>query len=55
MPTKLTSIPDAFWKKVDKTGSCWLWMGAKIRNYGSFGINRKRVISARSEVTDEPN
>lgn len=27
-----------FWDKVDKTGSCWNWKGAKYRGYGQFTI-----------------
>jgi hypothetical protein len=23
-----------FWSKVDKSGECWIWMGAKSRGYG---------------------
>jgi len=38
---------DRFWAKVNKTDSCWLWMGSKAgdrRNYGSLywrGTNRR--------------
>jgi hypothetical protein len=29
-------MPDSFWRRVRKTGSCWLWLGAKDRlGYGS--------------------
>ena len=27
-----------FWKKVDKSGACWLWTAAKTKGYGSFSI-----------------
>lgn len=31
-----------FWSKVDKSESCWLWTGAKLRTgYGSIRINNK--------------
>lgn len=31
----------AFWAKVDKSGECWLWTGAK--NYGGYGVLRRWV------------
>lgn len=35
---KLT-VPERFWRKVDKTGDCWLWTGARNGNgYGRFSI-----------------
>lgn len=31
------SLDERFWSKVDKTGSCWLWLGAKDRKgYGQI-------------------
>jgi hypothetical protein len=27
-------LPDSFWKKVNKTDSCWLWLGKKDDGYG---------------------
>ena len=28
---------DKFWKKVDKSGDCWLWMAGKLeKGYGQF-------------------
>jgi hypothetical protein len=40
--------PDArFWSKVNKTATCWLWMGSKTTTgYGSFGISRGRIEKA---------
>jgi hypothetical protein len=30
---------DAFWKRVDKTDSCWMWIGSKnSRGYGNFNV-----------------
>jgi hypothetical protein len=43
---------ERFWPKVDKTGSCWVWLGAHIPNgYGHFCLTQlpgtpKRVILA---------
>jgi hypothetical protein len=32
-----TSFPERFWEKVEKTSSCWIWLGAKNKfNYGEF-------------------
>lgn len=31
-----------FWSKVDRTGSCWIWVSTKNRSgYGVFGMGRK--------------
>lgn len=30
------SLEDRFWKRVDKTGVCWLWIGGKANGYGVF-------------------
>jgi hypothetical protein len=27
-----------FWAKVDKTGDCWIWTGARSYHYGIFGV-----------------
>ena len=33
---------ERFWAKVDKTGECWLWTGAKLKSgYGKFGKGGK--------------
>lgn len=38
---KLSAI-DRFWSHVDKSGSCWLWVGGCTSNgYGSFTVKRK--------------
>lgn len=39
---------DDFWKKVKKTRSCWIWMGAKDRQgYGFFWWKNKQVRAHR--------
>jgi 5-methylcytosine-specific restriction endonuclease McrA len=43
-------FPDSFWKKVDKTNSCWVWVGAKdVCGYGQhvkkFGTTKAHRIS----------
>lgn len=37
MPTS----EERFWSKVDKTTSCWEWIGCKVRGYGQFGFEGK--------------
>lgn len=31
---------DRFWSRVDKTGPCWLWLGAKSWGYGVINVRR---------------
>jgi hypothetical protein len=39
---------ERFWDKVDDSGECWLWMGAKYSNgYGHFVINRRDYLAHR--------
>ena len=38
-----------FWKKVDKSGTCWLWLGRTDKDgYGLSGIGRAHVVSFES-------
>lgn len=30
----MTPIGDRLWQRVDKTGECWIWIGATRRGYG---------------------
>jgi hypothetical protein len=37
-----------FWSKVDKTGECWMWTGAKSKGgYGSFYTQGRRIVAHR--------
>ncbi len=37
-----------FWSKVDMTGDCWIWTGARnSRGYGNLNINGKSVLAHR--------
>jgi len=36
-----------FWSKVDKTDNCWNWTAAKIKGYGTFGIDGKNYRAHR--------
>ena len=35
-----------FWSKVNKTDYCWLWIGARIHDYGVFSLH-KTCLNAR--------
>ena len=35
-------VAERFWSKVDRSGDCWLWTGARTdQGYGRFMLNRK--------------
>lgn len=38
---------ERFWKKVDKTDSCWNWTAGKTRGYGSFRIGHRMHYAHR--------
>ena len=39
---------ERFWAKVDKSGECWEWTGAILRNgYGEFGLDGKMRLTHR--------
>lgn len=41
-PKERLPLEDRFWKKVNKTDSCWLWSGGKIETgYGVIGAGGK--------------
>lgn len=42
------SLEQRFFEKVSKTGECWLWTGARMKNgYGKIIINRKEAKAHR--------
>lgn len=41
----MRSLEERFWAKVDKSGDCWLWTGAR-NPYGRIGIGRHRTVLA---------
>ena len=42
------TVEERFWKKVDKTGECWLWTGACLpTGYGAFWHEGKMVYPHR--------
>lgn len=45
---KILTYKARFFKKVNKTDSCWLWVGAvNSRGYGCLTINKKRFLAHR--------
>jgi len=39
---------ERFWTKVNKTSTCWLWLGTKyVNGYGQFKLYRKNVRAHR--------
>jgi len=45
---KHLSIEDRFWGKVQKTRTCWIWIGTRMKNgYGIFSINGKNFLAHR--------
>lgn len=46
-PTAHASVEVRFWRWVDKSGDCWLWMGAREGfGYGVFSIGTGRTVGA---------
>lgn len=42
---KRTPITERFWAKVDRTGDCWLWTGARNKQgYGQFWDSDRKVM-----------
>lgn len=45
-------ISSRFWPKVDKSGSCWIWTGAKNDSgYGTFSVRGKVKMAHRVSYT----
>jgi hypothetical protein len=45
---KRPSTPEDFMSKIEKTDTCWIWMGSKDKNgYGQFMVNYKNVRAHR--------
>lgn len=45
------SLQDRFWSKVDRSGDCWLWTGAKDLRYQPVGRFAIMVSGKRHQVT----
>jgi hypothetical protein len=43
-PKKQPSTAERLWRRVDKSGPCWLWLGRKNdQGYGIFNVRRKNI------------
>lgn len=41
---------ERFWKKVEKTDTCWIWKGAKNKSsngYGMLNVNNRNIMAHR--------
>lgn len=48
----MTVPSERFWRKVTKTDTCWLWIGAQnSKGYGCVGIDRRVHLSHRIAYT----
>jgi hypothetical protein len=50
-PARRCGVVERFWSKVDKSGECWTWTGAKLGAYGGFHMNGKVIGSHRVAYT----
>lgn len=37
----LPTLEDRVWSRVDKSGDCWVWTGARVSGYGRIAIDRR--------------
>jgi hypothetical protein len=45
--TLKTILMKRFWDKVEKTSTCWNWIGAKRNGYGCIKIDKKSIATHR--------
>lgn len=45
---RFCSLQDRFWRHVNKTDSCWLWLGAVSRGYGHFVVSQRPTKTLRA-------
>ena len=51
---KRSAPEDLFWRKVDKSGECWLWLGQKDHaGYGKFAVTLPRAGLPRGVPTPQ--
>lgn len=43
----MKTFEQRFWAKVDKSGDCWLWTGAKIKDYGCIRFRNRTMLAHR--------
>jgi len=48
-PVRSMHATDAerYWSKVDKSGECWVWTGATLRQYGIFRLDGRNHVAHR--------
>jgi hypothetical protein len=47
-PRKKLSVEERFWRKVDKTETCWIWTGAKLTSgYGVASLGERTGVAQR--------
>lgn len=44
---KRSELIESFFARVQKTDSCWLWIGGQSKGYGQLKIDKKRVYAHR--------
>jgi hypothetical protein len=44
---RFDTFADRFWKKVEKTATCWIWLGATTVGYGRIKISKKAHLAHR--------
>jgi len=55
-PRKTPTTEERFWAKVNKTETCWIWVGALYSNgYGHFGLNASRGAIAHRFAWEQMN
>lgn len=42
----MVRIDERFWSKVDRSGECWVWTGAKSKGYGIFCALGRTAVRA---------
>jgi len=49
MANRYRTSEERFWTKVQKTDSCWLWLGSRTsaKGYGQFIANGRRYLASR--------
>lgn len=50
----MSALGERFWSKVDKTESCWLWVGAASGGYGYFR-HKERTVCAHRVAWEDVN
>lgn len=48
MPRRTIRVSSRFWRKVDRSAECWLWLGARTNaGYGALSVGGKCVGAHR--------